>query len=64
MNVKVNLNDIVRFKLTDHGKDIYFHRYDGLNEAIREKGLKPLEPSYPREDEERMLFCKTNGQSI
>ena len=52
MLAKINLNDIVRFKLTDHGKDIYFHQYDELNEFLKEKGVKPLGNRYPKVDEE------------
>lgn len=29
---KLNMNDIVLVKLTDHGKDIYYHRFDWLRE--------------------------------
>lgn len=52
MEAKINLNDVVKFKLTDHGKDIYFHQYDELNELLRTKGLKPLGNRYPKVDEE------------
>ena len=52
MNIKINLNDVVRFKLTDHGKDIYFHQYDELNEFLKEKGAEPIGSRYPKEDEE------------
>ena len=43
---KLNLNDHVKVKLTDVGKDIYYHRFDGLIE----RGVN-LERSYPRVDE-------------
>lgn len=33
---KLNMNDYIRVKLTDHGKDIYYHRFD---DAIR-RGLR------------------------
>jgi len=29
MEVKINLNEKVKFKLSERGKEIYRHRYDG-----------------------------------
>ena len=29
--IRINLNDVVKFKLTDHGKDIFYHRFDEVN---------------------------------
>ena len=52
MVTRINLNDVVSFKLTDYGKDIYFHQHDELNEFIKAKGLKPLECRYPKVDED------------
>ena len=49
--MKINLNDTVKFKLTDYGKDIYFHQYDELNELIKRNGGKPLEPKMPKVDD-------------
>ena len=49
MKKKLNLNDPVRFKLTDHGKDIYYHQYDELNER---KGKQVIKPHYPEVDDE------------
>ena len=62
MNIcKINLNETVKFKLTDHGKDIYYHQYDELNERIKKRGGKPLEPRMPRVDKdgytEMQLWC-------
>lgn len=43
----INLNDIIRVKLTDHGKDIYYHQFDDLNNTCD----KPIIiPSYPKVD--------------
>lgn len=42
---KINWNDIVMVKLTDLGRDIYFHQYDDLIAH----GLK-ISPSYPDQD--------------
>ena len=52
MEVKINLNETVKFKLTDYGKDIYYHRFDKLNERIVKAGGRPIEPTMPEVDEE------------
>ena len=52
MEVKINLNEPVKFKLTDYGKDIYYHKFDELNELIKQCGGKPIEPTMPEVDEE------------
>ena len=46
---KINLNDSVKVKLTDLGKDIYYHRYDELN---RRCGRIINQPMFPEEDAE------------
>lgn len=48
--IRINLNENVKFKLTDYGKDIYYHRFDELNETIIRKGGKPLTPRMPEVD--------------
>ena len=48
-NIKVNLNEPVKFKLTDKGKDIYYHRFDELNDRA---GYEMIKPSYPKEDKD------------
>ena len=45
----VNLNDTVKVRLTDLGKDIYYHRYDNLN---RQAGREICEPKFPDVDKE------------
>lgn len=45
----INLNDTVKVKLTDHGKDIFYHQYDELNESL---GKQLISPCFPRVDEE------------
>lgn len=52
MTVKINLNEFVKVKLTDLGKEIYYHRHDALNEYLKKIGAKPIEPHFPKEDEE------------
>lgn len=42
---KLNMNDCIRVKLTDHGKYIYYHRFD---DAIR-RGLR-FKREYPKVD--------------
>lgn len=50
--IRYNLNDYVKFKLTDHGKDIFYHQFDKLNEEIlKERGTLFIEPRFPEEDE-------------
>lgn len=60
--VHINLNDTVKFKLTDRGKDIYYHQYDELNERIVKRGgRRPIEPAMPKVDSEgytkMQLWC-------
>lgn len=48
--VTINLNEIVKVKLTDRGKDIFYHQLDEVNELIKRRGGKPLEPHMPKVD--------------
>lgn len=48
---KLNLNSLVRVKLTDYGEYIYFHRFDERNKFIEKNGGTPLAPSYPEKDD-------------
>lgn len=45
--IRLNLNDSVRFKLTDVGRDIYYHRFDKLK--VKYPYCR-ISPSYPKED--------------
>ena len=47
--VRINLNEVVKVKLTDLGKDIYYHQFDELN---RRYGRIVCKPSFPKEDAE------------
>ena len=49
--MKINLNDYIKVKLTDLGKDIYYHRYDEFNKLYGIYGREVLKPSFPKEDE-------------
>ena len=46
--MKINLNEYIKVKLTDLGKDIYYHRFDTLNDYY---GREVLKPRFPKEDE-------------
>ena len=48
--IRINLNDVVKFKLTDHGKYIFYHRFDEVNAKIRKRGGKLIEPDMPKVD--------------
>lgn len=50
--ITINLNDIVKVKLTDVGKDIYYHQNDELNEEIRQHGGRTVEARMPKVDED------------
>ena len=48
---KINLNDTIKVKLTDRGRDIYYHRFDDLIQnrpAVRIN----IKQSYPKVDDE------------
>lgn len=47
--VRINLNEVVKVKLTDLGKDIYYHQFDELNQRC---GRIVCKPSFPEEDPE------------
>lgn len=49
---KVNLNEWIKVKLNDKGKDIYYHQYDATNRRIEMLGGKKIEPSMPKVDAE------------
>lgn len=46
----VNLNQYVKVKLSDLGKDIYYHQYDEVNEMIKRRGGKLIKPAMPKVD--------------
>ena len=46
---KINLNERVKVKLTDFGKDIFYHQYDELNKV---SGRVVFEPEFPKVDED------------
>lgn len=46
--IRINLNEPIKVKLTDWGKDIYYHQYDRTN---RIAGREICKPKFPKEDE-------------
>lgn len=46
--MEVNLNDWIKVKLNDRGKDIYYHRFD---DVIKEYPQYNIKPSMPKVDE-------------
>lgn len=49
---KLNLNCIIKVKLTDYGKDAFYHQYDELNRHIIKSGGTPIKPRFPDVDSE------------
>lgn len=47
----LNLNSQIKVKLTDYGKDIYYHQFDELSALMQKKGLAPIEQVMPQVDE-------------
>ena len=56
--VRINLNELIKVKLTDWGKEIYYHQYDRTNQIA---GREICKPKFPKEDEngytEFQLWC-------
>lgn len=56
--IRINLNESIKVKLTDWGKEIYYHQYDRANQIA---GREICKPRFPREDEngytEFQLWC-------
>lgn len=46
--IRINLNETVKVRLTDLGKEIYYHRFDDLN---NKQGRTTLKPTFPKVDE-------------
>jgi len=56
--IRINLNEPIKVKLTDWGKEIYYHQYDWTNRIV---GREICKPKFPKEDEngytEFQLWC-------
>ncbi len=53
-NVTIDVNDYVKVKLNQMGKDIYFHRHDDIRkEYVEKNGYYPVcfQSDYPKTDE-------------
>ena len=48
-----NINNIIKVKLTDCGRDIYYHQHDELNKYY---GKEVIKPRYPDVDEDGLLY--------
>ena len=46
--IQINLNEMIKVKLTDYGKEIYYHQYDRTNQIA---GREICKPKFPKEDE-------------
>lgn len=46
--IKLNLNEVVKVRLTDLGRDIFYHQYDKINQRY---GKIICSPILPEEDE-------------
>lgn len=49
MDIKINLNETIKVKLTDLGKEIYYHRFDDVNKMARSEVIKPTMPDVDEE---------------
>lgn len=47
--MRINLNELIKVKLTDLGKDIYYHRFDDVNRRV---GRVYITPRFPDVDED------------
>ena len=56
--IRINLNEPIKAKLTDWGKEVYYHQYDRTNQIA---GREICKPKFPKEDEngytEFQLWC-------
>ena len=48
-SARINLNERIKVKLTDRGKEIYYHRFD---DVFGQTGLSVFKPEFPKTDEE------------
>ena len=48
-NIRINLNDSVKVKLTDLGREIFYHKFDGVNEHW---GREVIKPHFPKHDDD------------
>ena len=41
---QLNLNSTIKVRLSDYGKEIYYHKYDDVNKTIIKNGGNPIKP--------------------
>ena len=46
-HIRINLNEPIKVKLTDYGKEIYYHQYDRINQIA---GREICKPKFLKED--------------
>lgn len=57
--VKINLNDMVKFKLTDKGKQVWHERFEKVRMRLAAKGIFPtIWDSDPKVDEDGYTTCQ------
>ena len=49
---KLNMNSIIKVKLTPCGADIFYHQFDELNKKVLNSGGRPIHPRMPKIDNE------------
>ena len=47
--MRINLNESIKVRLTNYGKDIYYHQFDEFNKRM---GKEVCKPSFPKVDED------------
>jgi hypothetical protein len=61
MELKFNLNDWVKVKLTDKGKNIYYHQFDAINQTYEKQIIKPHYPELTEDGYYKtQLWCLMN----
>ena len=53
--VRINLNEYVKVKLTDYGKEIYYHQFDDLHNMLSKKlgyRTEVFKPQFPKVDKQ------------
>jgi len=58
MEVKINLNSWIKFKLTDYGEDKYYEHYDEFNKIITQNGGKALTLPMLRTDKDGYTYMQ------
>ena len=63
----INLNDKIKVKLTEHGRNIYYHRHDEMNRLCKREVCKPSWPETDKDGYTKMelwLFMEIFGPHI